>query len=143
VERDIDFLDLGHLAFEDQVLDERRVEHDFHGCNPAGAGLAGNQPLGDQGARVERQIHQQLLAPLVGKEVDDAVERLVGAVRVQGRQHEMAGLGELDGVFHGLAVTDFADQDDIGACRSVFLESGMPRVCIHSTSRCVMTQPLC
>src|SRR4030088_3602311 len=34
-----DFLDLGHLAFEDQVLDERRVEHDFHRCNPAGAGL--------------------------------------------------------------------------------------------------------
>ena len=34
----------------------------------------------NQRADVERQVHEQLLAPLLGEEVDDAVERLVGAV---------------------------------------------------------------
>jgi len=98
-----------------------------------------NQALRYERADVERQVHEQLLASFLGKEIDDAVERLVGAVGMQGRQHEVARLGELDPVFHGLAVTDLTDQDHIRAWRSVFLsarcqlsQSTPPRVRHHA-----------
>ncbi len=77
-------------------------------------------------ADVQRQIHQQLLAPLVGEEVDDAVQRLVGAVRVQRRQHQVTRLGELDAVLHRLAVADFADEDDVGRLAQRVLERRVP-----------------
>ena len=83
-------------------------------------------------ADVQRQVHQQLLAPLVGEEVDDAVERLVGAVGVQRRQHEVARLGELDAVLHGLAVADFADEDDVRRLAQGVLERVMPRFGVHA-----------
>ena len=72
------------------------------------------QALRDQALQVERKVHQQLRAALFREEVDDPVERLVGAVGVQRGQAQVAGLGERDGVFHGLAVADFAHQNDIG-----------------------------
>src|SRR5579883_1474324 len=43
-----DVLDLRHLAFEDQVLDERRVQHDLHGGDAPRAALARHEPLGDE-----------------------------------------------------------------------------------------------
>src|SRR3984957_3505888 len=49
-----DFLDLGDVAFEDEVLDERRVQHDFHGGDTAGTGLARNEALRHERADVER-----------------------------------------------------------------------------------------
>src|SRR5688572_23126312 len=76
------FLDLRDLAAEDQVRDERRADHDLHGGDAALGLLARYQALRDHRADVQRQVHQELLALLLGEEVDDAVERLVGAVRV-------------------------------------------------------------
>ena len=92
------------------------------------AGLARNQALCDQRADVERQIHQQLLAALVGEEIDDAVECLVGAVGVQRREHQVPGLGELDAVFHGLAVADLADQDHIRCLPQGVPEGAVPGI---------------
>src|SRR5205807_300533 len=86
------------------MVSRSRVEHDLHRRDAPGARLARHQPLRDERPDVERQIHQQLVAPLVGEEVDDAVERLVGAVGVQRRQHQVSGLGELDAVLHGLPI---------------------------------------
>ena len=37
-------------------------------------------------AQIAGKIHEQLLAALFGKEIDDAVDGLVGAVRVQRSQ---------------------------------------------------------
>ena len=96
------------------------------------AGFARNQALRDQRADVERQVHQQLLAALLGEEVDDAVERLVGAVGVQRRQHQVAGLGELDAVLHRLAVADLADQDHVGRLPQRVLERGVPGIGIDA-----------
>ena len=83
-------------------------------------------------ADVQRQVHQQLLAPLVREEVDDAIERLVGAVRVQRRQHQVSGLGELNAVLHRLAVADLTDQDDIGRLAQGVLQRGVPGIGVHA-----------
>jgi hypothetical protein len=94
--------------------------------------VARDQALRDQPLDVQRQVHQQLLAALFREEVDDAVERLVGAVGVQGRQHEVAGLGELDAVLHGLAVADLADQDHVRRLAQRVLQRGVPVLGIHA-----------
>ena len=49
-----------------------------------------------------------------GEEVDDAVDGLGGVGRVQGRQHQVAGLGRGKGGPDGLGVAHLADQDDVG-----------------------------
>src|SRR5687767_4416633 len=121
-----DLLDRGDFAAEDKVGDERRVEHDLHGRNPPLYALSRHQPLRDHGPDVERQVHEELLATVVGEEVYDAVEGLVRAVGVQRGEHEVTGLGELDAVFHGVAVADFADQDHIGRLPQRVLERHVP-----------------
>jgi hypothetical protein len=65
-------------------------------------------------ADIQAQVHEQLLAPLLGEEIDDAVDCLVRTVGVQGGQHQVPRLGELNPVFHRFSVANFADQDDIG-----------------------------
>jgi hypothetical protein len=121
-------LDLGHLALEDQVGDQRRVEQHLDRRDAALALLARQQALRDQALEVERQVHQQLCTPLLGEEVDDAVERLVGAVGVQRGHAEVAGLGEGDGVLHRLAVADFAHQDHVGRLAQRVLQRRRPVV---------------
>ena len=95
-------------------------------------GFARYQTLRDERADVQRQVHEQLLAPLLGKEIDDAVERLVGAVGVQGGQHQVPGLGELDAVFHGLAIADFADENHVGRLAQGVLERQVPALAIDA-----------
>ena len=59
---------------------------------------------------------------LLGREeLDDAVQRLVGVVGVQGCQAQVAGLGKLHRIFHGLPGPDLTDQDDVrGLPQGVF-----------------------
>jgi hypothetical protein len=64
---------------------------------------------------MERQIHQQLRAPFVREEVDDAIQNLIGAVGVQGREAQVAGFRERDRVLHSLAIAYLADQDHVRA----------------------------
>ena len=121
-------LDLGDLALEDQVGDQRRVQQDLHRGDAALAFLARQQALRDQRLQVQRQVHQQLRAPLFGEEVDDAVQRLVGAVGVQRGHAQVAGLGEGHRVLHGLAVADLAHQDHVGRLAQRVLQRLLPAV---------------
>src|SRR5690606_10290517 len=77
------FLDAINFSAKNQFRHQRCAEKNFNG----GAAFAiggGNQPLGDKGLEVEGQIHQQLMAALFGKEVDDAIQRLIGVVGMEG-----------------------------------------------------------
>ena len=87
-----------------------------------------HQALRDDRAQVDREVHQELVAPLLGEEIDDAVDRLVRVVRVQRPQAEVARLGERDRVLHRLGVADLADQDHVGRLAQRVLERVMPRV---------------
>jgi len=95
----------------------------------------GYQALRDERAYVQAEIHEQLLTPLFGKEIDDAIDRLVRAVGMQGGQHQVPGLGELNAVFHGLAIANFADENHIRRLAQRVLESEMPTLAIDATSR--------
>src|SRR5256885_6744425 len=127
-----DFLDLVHLALEDQVGNERGVEHDLDRGAATFAFLQGDEALRNEPPQIERQVHQQLLAPLLGEEVDDAIQRLIGAVRVQRCKAQVAGLGEGHRVIHGLPVADLADQDDVGRLAQGGLERGLPVHGVHA-----------
>src|SRR6267143_4469767 len=87
-----DLLDLVDLALEDQVGDQWRVEQYFDRRRPALALAQRQQALRDHRLEVQRQVHQQLLTPLLGEEVDDAVHRLVGVAGVQRAERQVAGL---------------------------------------------------
>src|SRR5882672_5532681 len=85
-----DLLDLVHLALKDEIGDQRGIEHDLDRGAAALAFFQRDQALRDQTAQVQRQVHEELRAPLLGEEVDDAVQGLVGAVRVQRRKAQVA-----------------------------------------------------
>src|SRR5688572_9489431 len=127
-----DLLDLMHLALEDQVGDQGGVQHDLDCRSPPLALLLRDKPLRNQRADVERQVHQHLVLTLFREEVDDAVERLVGAVGVQRRHAQVTGLGKGDGVVHGVAVADLADQDHVRGLAQRVLERRVPRVGVHA-----------
>ncbi len=121
-----DALDLVHLAFENHVRDQWRIEQDLHRGSAALAVLLRYQPLRHQRADVQRQIHQQLLFTLFREEVDDPVDRLIGTVGMQGRHAQMARLGECNRVIHGLAVANLADQDHIGRLTQRVFQRSVP-----------------
>jgi hypothetical protein len=50
-------------------------------------------------------------------EAEDAVQRVVAVVGMQGGDHQVAGLGIGQCCRHGFAVADFADHDAVGAWR--------------------------
>ena len=87
-----------------------------------------NQLLRDHALEVQRQVHQQLVAAVLGEEVDDAVHRLVGVVGMQGAQHQVAGFGEGDRVVHALAGAHLADHDHVGRLAQGVLQRVLPAV---------------
>src|SRR5690606_34393076 len=68
------------------------------------------------------------MTPLLREKVDDAIERLVRAVRVQRGDAEVARLGELNAVLHRLAVANLADHDDVRGLAQRVLERIVPAV---------------
>ena len=75
--------------------------------------------------------------------MQDAIQRLVGIVGVQGGEAEVPRLGELDGELHGLLGADFTDEDDIrGLAQGVLRATSKDAVSIP-TSRWVTRQRSC
>ena len=72
------------------------------------------------------------MSALFGEEVNDAIQRLIGAVRMQGRHAQVTGLGECNGVVHGLTITNLADQNDIGRLAQGVAQRSVPRIGIHA-----------
>ena len=123
-----DLLDFGDMALEDQIGNQGGVQQDFHHGSAAFAILLGDQTLRNHGLEVERQIHQQLRAPLLREEIDDAVQRLIGAVGVQGGQAQMPGFGKRHCMLHGLVVADFTHQNDVRRLAQGVLQGRIPVV---------------
>ena len=83
----------------------------------------------------ELRAHLRLLPRRAG--VDDAVDRLRGAVRVQRREDEVARLGRRDRGLHRLPVAHLADHDDVGVLPHHVLQGLVEaRACRSTTSRC-------
>ncbi|MNS52212.1 hypothetical protein D3C72_849220 [compost metagenome] len=106
------------------------ADHDLH-RRPA-ATLGGlHQPLGDEGLEVVAKIVEQLGPALLGEEVDDAVQRLVGVVGVQGGDGQMPGLREGQRMLHGLPVTDLTDEDDVRCLAQGVLQGRVEAAGVH------------
>ena len=83
---------------------------------------AWNQALRDDRAQVERELQADLVLAPRREEVEHALDRLVRVVRVQRREAQVAGLGEVDRGLHRLGVADLADQDHVGRLAQRVLE---------------------
>jgi hypothetical protein len=100
------------LAAFYQVFDVRGIHHYFQGGGaPAVDGA--NQPLGNDRSQVQRQLKIDLGVAFMGEKVHDALDGLVGVVRVQRAQAEVAGFRKGDRRFHGFGVADFTDQNHV------------------------------
>ena len=59
------------------------------------------------------KLRADLLLLAGGKDVDDAVDRALGAGGVQGAEDDVAGFGRRDGRLDRFQVAHFADQDHV------------------------------
>ncbi len=115
------------FPFEDFLGDDGRIDENLHGGSAPVAFAGADQALGHDGAEVARQIHQELLAPFFGEEIHDAIDGLIGAVRVQRAKTQMPRFCEGDGMIHGFRVADLTDQNDIRRLPQGVLEGMLPR----------------
>ena len=121
------FLDLGDAALFDQFGNVPRVQQHLDRRHP-GAVDGAHQTLRDDRLQRGGQVGKQHPAVLGRVEADDAVERVVGVVRVQRRQHQVARLSVGDRVGHGRGVADLADQDAVGRLAHRVLERDLERI---------------
>ena len=82
------------------------------------------QRLRDDALQRAGELHANLLLLLGGEDVDDAVDRLRRALRVQGREDEVAGLGRRQRGRDRLEVAHLADEDHV----RVLAQRGAQRV---------------
>src|ERR1035437_2942577 len=78
-----DLFDFGNFTLEDQVAGQRRIQQDLHRSVSTLTALLRNEALRHHGFEIQRQVHKQLSASLLGEKIDDAIQRLVGAVGMQ------------------------------------------------------------
>ena len=121
-----------HVTFANQVSRQRRIQQNFHtGATPLP--VAGrNQLLRHHGFEVERQIHPQLSMPLRRKEVQNAIQRLVGIVGVKRTQTEVPRFSEGNGMLHGFTGTHLADHDHIRRLPQHVLQRHFERLGINA-----------
>ena len=123
---------MADLPLEYQIRNQGRIEHDFHGANPAYAAFAGYEPLRNKCLGIQGEIHEELCTSFFREEVDNSVQCLVRAVRVKRCQAQVTGFRELDAVLHRLPIANFADQYDIGRLPQRVLQCSMPAVRINT-----------
>ena len=91
-----------------------------------GAVLASGSGAAKGALKLSDRSISNCVASFFREEVDDAVERLIGAVGVQRGQAQVTGLREGHRIFHGFAVADFADQDHVGRLAQGIFQRGVP-----------------
>ena len=84
----------------------------------------GRRRLAEDPLEHERQLRAHLRLLARGEDVDDAVHRLDGAVRVERREGEVARLGDAERALDRLEVAHLADEDDV----RVLAQDGAQRV---------------
>ena len=106
------FFDLGNIAFEDQVFDVWRVQHELD-CRDTFAGPRTNEPLRDDGAQIVAKIHVHLSMLLLREQIDDTVQCLGRVVRVKSRQDQVPRTGHIDGGLHRYTIANLTDLNEV------------------------------
>src|SRR5688572_24197196 len=97
-----------------QFRDRAIHDHDLDDGSAAAAVRRLDEVLRHDGVQAVREEALRLLALLAGQRVDDAVDRLHGARRVQRAEHEVARFRRRHRHADRLAVAELADEDDVG-----------------------------
>src|SRR5688572_4615163 len=106
--------DLMRLLRLNQFRDRAIHDHDLDDGAAAAAVRRLDEVLRHDGVQAVREEALRLLALLAGQRVDDAVDRLHGARRVQRAEHEVARFRRRHRHADRLAVAELADEDDVG-----------------------------
>ena len=109
-----DRVDLLDLPLADEVPCRVVGEQDLERGNAAVAVARREQRLRDDALERAGDLHAHLLLLRGREDVDDAVDRARGALRVQRAEHEVAGLGRREGGRDRLEVAHLADEDHVG-----------------------------
>lgn len=118
--------DAQQVAFEYQILHGGGVDHQIDDGGAAFAAFFDDETLADDADEVHGQVDQNLFVPLFGIQVHDTLDGLVGGGGVDGKDAEVAGLGELEGVFHAFHGAHLADADDVGGLAHRALHGDFP-----------------
>ncbi|MGC3956014.1 MAG: hypothetical protein QM804_17515 [Propionicimonas sp.] len=108
-----DRVELFDLAFADQVADRGGVDQHLGRRHPALQLGVGQQGLADHALQGVAELGADLVLLVGGEAVDDPVDRLGGALGMQGAQHQVAGLGGGERDRDRLRVPQLADQNDV------------------------------
>src|SRR2546427_2435840 len=115
-------VDLVHLLLADEVADRGVRDHHLGGEHAPAPVAPRDELLRDHRLEHERELRAYLRLLVRREDVDDAVDRLHGAVGMERREGEVARLRDDEGCFDGLEVAHFTDQHDIGILPQHVLE---------------------
>src|SRR6266508_1024240 len=114
--------DLVVLALADQVPDGRGGVHDLGDDGAAAAVGPRAERLRQHAPQRRRQLRADLRLLVRREDVDDPVDRLRSALRVQGGEDEVAGLRGRERGRGGLQVAELTDEDDVRVLAQRVLE---------------------
>ena len=118
-------VDLMDLVLADQVSDRRRSGSSPRSRCTRPAPHARDQLLADDALEHERELRADLILLVRREDVDDAVDRGDGAVRVERGEDEVTRLADGERGLDGLEVAHLADEHDVRVLPEDVLERGL------------------
>ena len=115
-----------------RLRDGRRGDEHLGGDDAALAAGQLHQGLTDDALQRRGQLGADLPLLVRREDVDDAVDGLRGILRVQGGEHQVAGLGGGQGDRDGLQVAELADEDHVRVLPQHVLERGAEAVGVRA-----------
>src|SRR5580658_4618521 len=106
-------VNLVDLVLADEVSDRRIGDEHLEREHASGRAVPREELLRDNALENERQLRADLRLLVRREDVDDAVDRRDGAVRVERREDEVPRLADGERRLDGLEVAHLADEDDV------------------------------
>ena len=104
--------------------------------------MPGHQPLGEDDGQRRAELDADLVLPVPREHVDDAIHGLGRVVRVEGGEHQVAGLGHGERDLDGFEVAHLADEEDVGVLAEGGAQGPFERGCVGADRPLVDHRPL-
>ena len=120
------------VSAADEIANTASRDKDFDSRKAINAVRCRHKSLMNDGKQCERQLTANLRLEVRWKYIEDATDGLSSIVRVHRGEDEMSSLCCGHCGSHCLAISDFADEDDIGILAKDGADSFREAVCVHS-----------